>query len=134
LGGFRLAAIEFYLFLMMKRVGPINPKHCGQMLHQQYICNHYNAIEQQRLYYHRMKDTDLTGEDFGMMLDAALPTDGQGLVEAIGRRIILSPSFYEGPRHMEVNHSEPQSLRRPTAYESLYLDVMAVVRRFAKPH
>jgi hypothetical protein len=73
------------------------------MLHQQYICNHYNAIEQQRLYYHRIKDTDLTGEDFGMMLDAALPTDGQGLVEAIGRRIILSPSFYEGPRHMEVN-------------------------------
>jgi hypothetical protein len=48
------------------------------MLHQQYICNHYNTIEQQRLHYHRIKDTDLTGEDFGMMQDAALPTDGQG--------------------------------------------------------
>jgi hypothetical protein len=89
-----------YNKIEQQRVGPINPRHCGQMLHQQYICNHYNTIEQQHLYYHRIKDTDLTGEDFGMMLDAALPTDG----------------------------------RRPTAYGNLYIDVMAVVSRFAKPH
>jgi hypothetical protein len=101
-GGLRLTAVEFYSFLMIKRVCHTNPFHLDTMLYQQYICNQNSKIAQQRPNYHRIKDKDLREEASNMLLDAALPTFRQLPKQAIRKRVMLSPIIYESPIAIQI--------------------------------
>ena len=85
----------------------------GGILKQQYLCDQYVKVEEERLNYQRFNQAKLKAETYSGLQDAVAANEHR---EA-GRYVVLSSSFTGSPRH---NHQ-------------LYQDAMAAVRKMGKP-
>ena len=85
----------------------------GGILKQQYLCDQYFKVEEERLNYQHFNQAKSKAETYSGLQDAVAANEHR---EA-GRYVVLSSSFTGSPRH---NHQ-------------LYQDAMAAVRKMGKP-
>ena len=114
-----VTAVDYYAYRMHTR----DPKGAndivqdtltfGGLLKQQYDCDNYVKIEQQRLHFQKTHQKQLKAEFYSGLQDAVAANEHRDA----GKYVILSSSFVGSPRH---NHQ-------------CYQDAMAAVRRYGKP-
>ena len=85
-------------------------------LFQEYICDAWATIDQDRLKWLRLNQTTLRTEVYKSLTDAMSMADLDQ--EQVGKRFILPSSYHGGARHMN----------------QLFQDAMAITRHFVKPN
>ena len=85
----------------------------GGMLFQQYLCDQYLKVEEQRINWQRFNQVQLKAASYSGLMDAVAANEEN----EVGQHIILSSSFTGSPRYLQQN----------------YHDAMAVVRQAGKP-
>jgi hypothetical protein len=105
---------DYYSYLLHYRTQGVKILHLAGRLFQEFIVDAYAQIEQNRLRYLRLNQTQLRADLYQGLADAV--ADGSALSD-IGARTVLPSSFTGGPRQMR----------------QLYYDAMAIVRSCTKP-
>jgi len=106
---------DYYCYKFQMRPGIFNPILFGKRLFQQFAVDTYIKIESSRLDYIRNNQQELRADLYQGLVDSLHA--GEGRVDVVGKRTVLSPSFIGGSRDMR---------RR-------YMDAMALVRKYGKP-
>ena len=106
-----------YKFMVRSRDHSFNLITKSGRIMQEYACVSHYKIERQKLKYLQTHQDDLHVESYQGVMDAISRNDNVDL-KSIGQRTVLPASYYGSPRW----------------YQSKYLDGMALVRRFGKPH
>ena len=89
----------------------------SRRLMQQYAVDGWYRVDSGRLLWQKNNQGTLRAEKYQGVLDALRANDQNIDVDDLGRRVILSPTFYGGPRW----------------YQQRYQDAMAIVRHYGKP-
>ena len=106
-----------YKFMVRSRDHSFNLITKSGRIMQEYACVSHYKIERQKLKYLQTHQDDLHVESYQGVMDAISRHDNVDL-KSIGQRTVLPASYYGSPRW----------------YQSKYLDGMALVRKYGKPH
>ncbi|KAM0870498.1 hypothetical protein ACQ4PT_039966 [Festuca glaucescens] len=115
-GGNKCVSVrDYYCYKFQMRPGIFNPILHGKRLFQQFAVDTYIKIENSRLDYMWNHQDKIRADLYQGLMDSLHA--GEGSVDAIGKRTVLSGTFIGGPRDKR---------RR-------YMDAMALVRKYGKP-
>ncbi len=109
----RVSVAEYYRYRLQVREDEDNRLMKARRLTQQYATDMYAKVDLHRLWWIRTHQKEIKAEKYQGLLDAVDENDG---INA-GQKIILPPSYTDGPRWMAET----------------FQDSMAVVRKFGKP-
>lgn len=110
---------EYYAYRLQQRNGESKKLMNGGKLLQQYIVDAFACVEEQRLHYLKMNQSELRSEIYKGIQDAYLRGDVDG--NGIGKRVILPSSFTGGPRYMIQNYQDAMAICRSCGHLDLFI-------------
>ena len=111
--GARINTTKFYRYHMMERDDEPTLHNCGR-LYQEWLCDMYSKVEEERLSYHARNQLQLRGETLDGLEDALHNSDGNET--NIGKVVKLPSSFPLSPSWMYA----------------MLLDALAIAREYQK--
>jgi len=106
--------LQYYSYRLMVRTNDFPHFHLSGRLAQEYVVDCFCKIEEARLDWCRRNQQQLRAETYQGLMDEIVNNHNPS---ATGRLIVLPPTFVGGDRFMK----------------KLYLDSMAIVRKYGKP-
>lgn len=114
---------EFYSYTIQQRKTQVPSLLYGGRLFQQYLVDAYTAIEERRLLWIRSNQRELRADLYKNVSDAIVRGDTTS--DAVGKRIVLPPSFTGSPRYMMQSYQDAMAICRSMGNPDLFITFTA---------
>ena len=110
---------EYYAYRLQQRMNESLSVQSSRRLFQQFLVDAYTCIEEERLRWVRLNQTQLRSELYKGLKDVVLR--GDTTPSSVGKRIVLPSSFTGGPRYMAQNFQDAIAICRWAGNPDLFI-------------